>query len=87
MTSVVEKIIFMPNQCYDAPSSKVGKRFVGILSIEIDGVCARKWYANRVIFFNPLSSNMHKVLIIPRKFESAFCFNSICRFVEHLTSL
>ena len=41
----------MPNQCYDAPSGKVGKRFVGILYIELDGVRARKWNAERVIVF------------------------------------
>ena len=33
------------------PSGKVGKRFVGILSVELDGFCARKWNAERVVFF------------------------------------
>ena len=51
MVSVTGKIIFMTTQRYDAPSSKVGKRFVGILSVELDRVRARKWNADWVIFF------------------------------------
>ena len=46
-----EKLVCMPTQCYDAPSGKVGKIFVVILSVELDGVCARKWNAERVIVF------------------------------------
>ena len=46
-----EKIVCIPTQRYDAPSGKVGKRFVGILSVELDGICARKWNTERVIFF------------------------------------
>ena len=41
----------MPTQRYDAPSRKVGDRFVGILSVELDGVHARKWNVERVIIF------------------------------------
>ena len=41
----------MPTQRYDAPSGKVGKRFVGILSVELDRIRARKWNDDRVIFF------------------------------------
>ena len=41
----------MPTQHYDAPSKKVGKRFVVILYVEIDRVFARKWNAERVIVF------------------------------------
>ena len=41
----------MPTERYDAPSGKVGKIFVGILSVELDGVCARKWNLERVILF------------------------------------
>ena len=41
----------MPTQIYDVPSGKVGKIFVGILSVELDRVRARKWNAERVIFF------------------------------------
>ena len=39
----------MPNQRYDAPFGKVGERFLGILSVELDGVRARKWNAKREI--------------------------------------
>ena len=41
----------MPTQHYDAPSGKVRSIFVGILSVELDVVCARKWNAERVIVF------------------------------------
>ena len=41
----------MPTQRSDAPSGKFGKRFTGILSVELDGVHARKWNAERVIIF------------------------------------
>ena len=41
----------MPTQCYYAPSRKAEKRFVGILSTELDGVCDMKWNADRVIVF------------------------------------
>ena len=44
-------LVCMPTQRYDVPSGKVGKIFVGILSIELDGFRARKWNAERVIFF------------------------------------
>ena len=47
----VGKLVCMPTQCYDAPSGKVGKIFVGILSVELYGVCARRWNAERVIVF------------------------------------
>ena len=46
-----KKIVCMPTQCYDAPSGNFGKRFVGILSIELDGVRATKWNDERVIIF------------------------------------
>ena len=44
----------MLTQHYDAPSVKFGKIFVGILSTELDGVCARKWNAERVIVFQSI---------------------------------
>ena len=72
---------------YDAPSGKFRKRFVGILFVELDRFRDKKWKTERVIVFNPLSSKTHKVLIIPRKFESAFCFDFTFRIVECLKSL
>ena len=47
----MEKLVCMPTQRYDATYGKVGKRFVVILSVELDGFCARKWNAERVIVF------------------------------------
>ena len=40
-----EKLVCMPTQRYDATSRKSGKRFVGILSVDLGGFCARKWNA------------------------------------------
>ena len=77
------KIVCMPTQRYNASSGKVRKIFVGILSVELDGFRARKWNAERVIVFN-LTSNAHKALTSPRKFESAYCFNSIAGIMERL---
>ena len=47
----MEKLIFVPTQRYNAQSRKIGKRFVGILSVELDGVCDRKWNSERMIMF------------------------------------
>ena len=41
----------MLTQLYDVPYGKVGRRFVEILSVEFDGVRARKWNSERVIVF------------------------------------
>ena len=51
MASMIEKLVCMPTQRYDATPGKFGKRFVVILSVELDGFCARKWNAERVIVF------------------------------------
>ena len=44
----------MLTQRYDAPSGKVRKISVGILFVELDGVCARKFNLDRVIFFQSI---------------------------------
>ena len=46
-----EHLFYIPAQRYIAPSGKLRKRFVGILYVELDGVCTRKWNAERVILF------------------------------------
>ena len=46
-----KQLVCMPTQRYDAPSGKVGKRFLVILSVELDDVRSRKWNAERVIVF------------------------------------
>ena len=86
MAITVEKLVCMLTQLYDAPSGKIRKRFVVILSVELDGDRARKCNAERVIFFNLLSYNAHKALTILRKFASAFCFESISGIVGHFMS-
>ena len=86
MAITVEKLVCMLTQLYDAPSGKIRKRFVVILSVELDGDRARKCNAERVIFFNLLSSNAHEALKILFKFESAFFFDSNCEIVDHMKS-
>ena len=49
-----EKLVCIPTQCYDAPYGEVGKRFVGTLYVELDGVRARKWNAERVTVFQSI---------------------------------
>ena len=82
-----EKLVCFPTQCYDSPSRKDGKGFVGILSVELDRVCARKCNDERMIVFSPLSSNAPKALTITCKSKSAFCFVLTCGIMEHLTIL
>ena len=80
-----KKLVCMPTQQYEKLSRKSGKIFVGILFVELDGIRARKWNAERVIFLNQLPFNVHKMLTIPRKFKSSFCFVSTCGIVDRLT--
>ena len=80
-----KKLVCMPTQQYEKLSRKSGKIFVGILFVELDGIRARKWNAERVIFLNQLPFNVHKMLTIPRKFKSSFCFVSTCGIVDCLT--
>ena len=44
----------MPNQKYDALSVEVRKGFLVILSVELDGVHARKWNSEKVIIFQSI---------------------------------
>ena len=48
------KRLFFLTQCDDAPSGKVRKIFVGILSVELDGSRDRKWNVERVIVFQSI---------------------------------
>ena len=41
----------MPSRCYDAPSGKVGRRFVETLGEELKGVWDRRWNLGRFIVF------------------------------------
>ena len=50
-----KKLVCMPTQSYDAHYGKVWKKFVGILSVELDWVRARNWNAERVIVFKSVT--------------------------------
>ena len=41
----------MTFRCYDAPSGRVGRRFVRTLGEELRGVRDRRWNLERLIFF------------------------------------
>ena len=45
------ELAVMPSRHYDAPSGKVGRRFVGMLGAEIQGVRDRRWNSERFIVF------------------------------------
>ena len=70
-----KQLVCLPTQRYDAPYGKVGNIFVGIFSVELDGVCARQWNTERVIFFIPLSFNAPNAFIILHKSKSVFCLD------------
>ena len=44
-------IIIRNTERYIAPSGKFRKRFLGIVCVELDIVCVKKWNAERVIVF------------------------------------
>ena len=44
-------LAFMPLRRYDAPSGKVGRRFVGMLSAKMQGVRYRRWNSEWFIVF------------------------------------
>ena len=46
-----ERLIYMPTQRYDVPSSLIGNRYVGILLVELKGIWNRHLNAERVIVF------------------------------------
>ena len=47
----------MPSMRYDAPSGRVGRRFVGTLGADLKGVRDRLWNSERFIVFRWLSCN------------------------------
>ena len=44
-------LVVMPSRRYDAPSGRVGRRFVGTLGAELKGVRDRLWNSEQFIFF------------------------------------
>ena len=77
----------MPTQCYDAPSWKFRRRFFATLSVDLDGVWARKWNFDRVIIFSRSYCNASKALITPDIFASVYCFDLTAGIVRCLTNL
>jgi hypothetical protein len=45
------KLIALPSQCYDAPNGAVGRRFVNILALELEGIRQHKWNSERFLVF------------------------------------
>ena len=45
------KCFYVLTQSYDVPSGKFLRRFVGMISVELDRICARKWIYDSVIVF------------------------------------
>ena len=45
------KIIYIPTQCFNIPSGKVERTFVGTPYLKLDGVRYQKWKSDRVIVF------------------------------------
>jgi hypothetical protein len=46
-----QKLIALPSQGYDVPSGAVGKRFVNILVLELEGIRRRQWNSERFLVF------------------------------------
>ena len=46
-----ENLSFFQPNANDVPSGQFGKKFISILSVELDGIRARKWNAKWVIIF------------------------------------
>ena len=75
------KLVCIPTQRYYVLSGKVGMRFVGTLSVELDGVRSWKWNSERVIVFQSVILQ-HSQGVISSKHICAhilfllYCWNS-----------
>lgn len=69
-----EMVIAIPSRRYIAPKGQAGKRFVGILMKELEGVRLGKWNSERVIVFQAVmmqhSRDMRKAWHIRRRLNS-----------------
>ena len=81
-----KKLVCMPTQRSDAPSGKVGKIFVGILSVEIDRFCYRKCNAERVIIFHSFILQCAQGVNNSAQIQKRVFLNLTCGIVERLTS-
>ena len=50
MAREVKKIVSITTQCYGVPYGRIENRFVGIISVELDGIRNLQWNAESVIF-------------------------------------
>ena len=82
----MEKLVCMPNQQYDAPSGKVGNRFVVILSVEFDRVCARKWNTEGVIVLQFVILQRVQGVNTSAQIRKRIFFYSTYGIVDRLTS-
>ena len=84
----------MPAQFYDAPSRKVGKIFVGIVSVELDRVSARKWNLDRVVVFQSViiqrvqgannSAQIRKCILFRLDFWNRGAFDELMKVTYNL---
>ena len=63
----------MPSRRYDAPSGKVGCRFVGMLGTEMQGVRDRRWNLERFIVFQ---------MVILQRARHVTAYHAIRRRIE-----
>jgi hypothetical protein len=45
------KLVILPPQRYDSPSGPVGRRFVRLLTKELEGIHSRKWNSEKFLVF------------------------------------
>ena len=57
------KKLFLPTQRYDVPPSRVEKRFVWTITVELDGILNQKWNAERAIIFQTVI--LQRVRLVP----------------------
>ena len=57
------KKLFLPTQRYDVPPSRVEKRFVWTITVELDRIQNQKWNAERAIIFQTVI--LQRVRLVP----------------------
>ena len=81
----------MPTQSYDAPSGKSGKRFFGIMYVELEGVHDMKWNTETVIVFQSVilkraqglnnSAQIHKRILFRLNFCNCRSFDKLVKYM------
>ena len=71
----MEKIVCIPTQRYDVLSRKFGRRFVGTLSVDLDGVRYQKWNSEQVIYiFKTVILQRSKGINNPKQIHARILF-------------